>query len=40
MKRDIQNGIKLVSTYLNQIKVFVIVSKDGIKINVDANANN
>ena len=37
MKQDIQNGMKLVSAYVDQIKLFVIVNKDGIKINLDVN---
>ena len=40
MKRDIQNGMKLVSAYVDQIKLFVIVNKDIMKINVDLNAKN
>ena len=40
MKRDIQNGIKLVSVYVDQVKLFVKVNKDGMKTNVDANAKN
>ena len=32
--------MKLVSAYVGQIKLFVIVNKDGIKINVDVNAKN
>ena len=40
MKRDTQNGIKLVSAYVDQVKLFIIVNKDGIKINVDVNAKN
>ena len=34
------NGIKLVSVYVDQIKLFVIVNKDGMKVSVDVNANN
>ena len=40
MKRDIQNGIKLVSAYVDQIKLFVIVNKYGMKIKVDMNVQN
>ena len=40
MKRDTQNSMKLVSAYVDLIKLFVIVSKDGMKINVDGNAKN
>ena len=40
MKRDLQNGTKLVSAYLDQIKLFVVVNKDGIKVNVDVSVNN
>ena len=32
--------MKLVSAYVDQIKLFVIVNKDGMKINVDVNAKN
>ena len=39
MKRDIKNDMKLVNVYVDYIKLFVIVNNDGIKINVDANAN-
>ena len=31
---------KNVSAYVDQIKLFVIINKDGIKINVDVNAKN
>ena len=34
------NGIKLVSAYVDQTKLFVTVNNDGIKINVDVNAKN
>ena len=37
---EIQNGIKVVSVYIDQIKLFVIVNKDVMKINVDVNAKN
>ena len=40
MKQDTKNGIKLVSAYVDQIKLFVIVNRDGMKINVDVNAKN
>ena len=39
MKRDMQNDIKLVSAYVVQIKLF-LTNKDGMKINVDVNAEN
>ena len=37
MKRDVQNSMKLVSVYEDQIKLFVIANNDGTKINVDVN---
>ena len=40
MKRDIQNGMKLISVYADQIKLFVIVNKDGMKINVGLSVKN
>ena len=40
MKREIYNGIKLVSAYVDQKKLFVIVNKDGMKINVDVSVKN
>ena len=40
MKRDTKNGIKLVSEYVDQIKLFITANKDGIKINVDVNVSN
>ena len=40
MKRDIQNGMNRVGAYVDQIKLFVIVNNDRIKINVDVNVKN
>ena len=40
MKRDIQNSMKNVSVDVDQIEQFVIINKDGIKINVDVNVQN
>ena len=40
MKRDIYNGMKLVSVHVDQIKLFVTVNNDGMKINVDVNVKN
>ena len=40
MKQDMQNDMELVSAYVDQMKLFVIVSSDGMKINVDVNVKN
>ena len=40
MRRDIKNGMKLVSVYADQIKLFVIINNGGMKINVDVNVKN
>ena len=40
MRQDISNGMNQVSAYVDQIKLFVTMNKDGIKINVDANVKN
>ena len=40
MKLDTQNGMNRVSVYVDQIKLFVILNNNGMKINVDANVNN
>ena len=40
MKRDILNGVKSASAYVDQIKLFVIANNGGIKINVDVNVKN
>ena len=40
MKRVIQNDMKLVGAYVDQIKLFLIVNNDEIKINVDVNVKN
>ena len=33
-------GMKIVSVYVDYIKLFVILNNDGTKINVDVNAKN
>ena len=40
MKQDKQNGMNHVRAYVDQTKVFVIINKNGIKINVDVNVKN
>ena len=35
MRQNLQNGMKSVSAYVDQTKLFVIINKNGIKINVD-----
>ena len=40
MKQDIQNSMKLANVNVNQMQMFVIIKKDGIMINADANARN
>ena len=40
MKLDLQNDMKNVSVNVDQMQLFVIINKDGIKINVDVNVNN
>ena len=40
MKKDIQNGMKLVNASVNLRPMFVIINNVGIKINTDVNANN
>ena len=40
MKRDIQNDMRHVNAYVDQMELFVIVSNDGMKINVDVNVKN
>ena len=40
MKRDTYNGMKLVSAYVDQMELFVMININGIKINVDVNAKN
>ena len=37
---DIYNGMKHVSVYADQIKLFVIIKNAGIKINADVNVKN
>ena len=38
MKQDTQNDIKLVKVNVDQMHVFVIINKDGMKVNADVNA--
>ena len=40
MKLNLQNDMKNVSAYVDQMKLLVIINKDGIKINVDMNVKN
>ena len=40
MKEDTQNSVKLVSANIDQMQVFVIINKYGIKINADVNVKN
>ena len=40
MKQDTQNGMKLVRANVDQMQVFVIINKGGMKINVGLNAKN
>ena len=40
MKGDIQDGMKHVTVYVDQMELFVIINNAGIKINVGANAEN
>ena len=40
MKQNLQNGMKNVSAYVDQKKLFVIINKNGIKKNVDVMAKN
>ena len=37
MKRGIQNGMKRVSVYVDQMQVFVTISNVGMKINAGVN---
>ena len=38
MKQDTQNDMKLVKVNVDQMHVFVIINKDGMKVNADVNA--
>ena len=40
MKLNLQNGMKNVSAYADQMQLFIIINNVGIKINVDANVKN
>ena len=40
MRQSLQNGMENVSAYVDQTKLFVIINKNGIKINVDVSAKN
>ena len=37
MKQDIKNNLKLVNVNVDEMQVFVIINKTGIKISVDLN---
>ena len=38
MKQDTQNDMKLVKVNVDQMHVFAIINKDGMKVNADVNA--
>ena len=40
MKPDQQNRMKHVSAYVDQMKLFVTINKEGVKINVGVNVMN
>ena len=40
MKQGIQNSMKHVNENVDQMQVFVIINKAGIKINIDVSAKN
>ena len=40
MKLDLQNDMKNVSVNVDQMQLFIIINKVGIKISVDVNVNN
>ena len=40
MKQDIQNDVKCANANADYMQVFVIINKDGMKINVDRNVKN
>ena len=40
MRQNSQNDMKNVSAYIDQMQLFVIINKNGIKINVDVNVKN
>ena len=40
MKQDTNNAMKLVSVNVDQMQVFVITNKNGMKINEDVSAKN
>ena len=40
MKRDTQNGMKHVNKNVDQMQVFVIINKSGMKIKADVNVKN
>ena len=40
MKQDIWNNLKLVNVNVDEMQVFVIINKTGIKISVDLNVEN
>ena len=40
MKQDIKNSMKLANVNVDQMQMFVIINKGGMKINADVNVNN
>ena len=40
MTQDTQNGMKLVNVIVDQMQVFVIINKEGMKINAAVNVKN
>ena len=40
MKQGIQNGMKHVNVYVDQIELFVIINNVGMKINIGVNVKN
>ena len=40
MRPDLQNGIKNINVSVDQMQLFLIINKNGIKINADVNAKN
>ena len=39
MKQDTQNDMKCVNVHVDQLQVFVMINKGGMKINANADAN-
>ena len=40
MKQNTKNSMRHININVDQMQMFVIINKDGIKINADANAKN